>query len=120
MSEKIADMPYESLERDILYEEIAPPEVLVKERLHAARELARRRSLAAANARQARTSSRLRLGKSASIWSSVSFSRPDGETLLGIWICAIVATCTALLLRCTHRSESHPRRIGHDVAGERG
>ena len=46
-------------------------EVLVKQQLHAARELARRRSLAAANARQARMSSRLRLGKSVRIWSSV-------------------------------------------------
>jgi hypothetical protein len=49
----------------------ARTEVFVEEQLHAARELARRRSLAAANARQARMFSRLRLGKSARIWSSV-------------------------------------------------
>ena len=46
-------------------------EVFVKQQLHAARELARRRSLAAANIRQARMSSRVRLGKSARIWSSL-------------------------------------------------
>ncbi len=46
-------------------------QVLVEEEFHAAGGMASRRSRAAANARQARMSSRVRLGKSARIWSSV-------------------------------------------------
>ncbi len=45
-------------------------QILVEEQLHAAGGTASRRSRAAANARQARMSSRVRLGKSARIWSS--------------------------------------------------
>src|SRR5882672_9433493 len=46
-------------------------QVLVEEQLHAAGELPRRRSRAAANESAARMSSRLSEGKSARIWSSL-------------------------------------------------